>query len=941
MTILFSTGGMNATDQTRKKVEAGNNDSDGEIAKLKRTYDWRTTDQDEIRLRQQRAKEEQPQIRNMDPAQRIFSQFEVVSKSGMTYSVELRSVAERLFSCTCTDFRINGLGTCKHVEGVLLHLEARFPKDFAKAVQNGSDRIDVVWDEALNSLRVEKAAPEIPPGLTEYFNADGLLRAECDVEEVVLKLPRLGMPLLRISQEVARWIEQRRRRAERIVLRRDYEEKVQSGVFPQHETRVALFPYQREGMLHLAFNERALLADEMGLGKTIQAIAACALLHRMGKAARVLVVTPASLKAEWEEQIQLFSGLSYRLVFGPRRERLRAFQDPAFFTIVNYEQMVRDAPEVNRLLHPHVVVLDEAQRIKTWSTKTAQAIKRLRSRYAFVLTGTPIENRIDELYSIVDFLDPSIFGPLFRFNREFYEFDERGRPKEYRNLELLHDRISPLLLRRRKSDVETELPGRTDRNFFVPLSHEQRATYQDHEVKVSRLLHIAKRRPLTKQQQEKLIRELAMLRMICDTNYILDREDRTSPKIEELERILEECLAETEVKVVLFSEWERMLELARDRLRQMRIGYAWHTGSVPQQRRRAEIRVFKSDPKCRVFLSTDSGGVGLNLQNASVVINCDLPWNPAKLEQRIARAWRKNQSRSVTVINLIAEETIEHRMLGTLAAKKGLADGVLDRIGDLKEIKLQRGGQTFLSKLELMIAPSQAAIPKQALPATTVPPADPAKAFAERAAQLIGPDLLACEERFTDGGSNSVLVVVVDRDEATWRERLKPIYEGLFGNGRPASPECVSLEVIDRSTEEAIRRFCETGLVQMRIRATRYLHPTAETSVVELSDEERARIDSLRALFKRKLKMGRVLAAEELLDEARDAVGEAILSVARVRAVQGRLPEPGKLEETMLPPLAACWGESRPLIQRFLAESNGEIGPIVQALESSLAADPV
>ena len=249
--------------------------------------------------------------------------------------------------------------------------------------------------------------------------------------------------------------------------------------------------------------------------------------------------------------------------------------------------------------------------------------------------------------------------------------DERGRPKEYRNLALLHERISPLLLRRRKADVETELPGRTDRNFFVALSHQQRAAYQDHEVEVSRLVNIAKRRPLTKQQQEKLMRELAMLRMICDTTYILDRENRTSPKIEELERILEECLAEAEVKVVLFSEWERMLELAKDRLRRMQIGYAWHTGSVPQQRRRAEIRAFKSDPQCRVFLSTDSGGVGLNLQNASVVINCDLPWNPAKLEQRIARAWRKNQSRPVTVINLIAENTIEHRMLGTLAAVLG------------------------------------------------------------------------------------------------------------------------------------------------------------------------------------------------------------------------------------------------------------------------------
>lgn len=132
----------------------------------------------------------------------------------------------------------------------------------------------------------------------------------------------------------------------------------------------------------------------------------------------MLVVTPASLKTEWEEQIQRFSGLSYRLIFGPHRERLRTYQDPAFFNIVNYEQMVRDALEVNRLLHPDIVVLDEAQRIKTWSTKTAQAIKRLQSRYAFVLSGTPIENRIDELYSIFDFLDPGIFGPLFRFTQD-------------------------------------------------------------------------------------------------------------------------------------------------------------------------------------------------------------------------------------------------------------------------------------------------------------------------------------------------------------------------------------------------------------------------------------------------------------------------------------------------------------------------------------------
>src|SRR5205814_3378850 len=146
-------------------------------------------------------------------------------------------------------------------------------------------------------------------------------------------------PELRLSQELGPWLETRQRSAERKRLRHEYELKVQSGEWPAQETKVPLFPYQREGMLHLAFTERALLADEMGLGKTIQAIAACALLHRLGRAERVLIVTPASLKTEWEEQIQRFTDLRYRLVFGQRVKRLRLYGSAPFFTIVNYEQM--------------------------------------------------------------------------------------------------------------------------------------------------------------------------------------------------------------------------------------------------------------------------------------------------------------------------------------------------------------------------------------------------------------------------------------------------------------------------------------------------------------------------------------------------------------------------------------------------------------------------
>src|SRR5205085_2917683 len=210
-----------------------------------------------------------------------------------------------------------------------------------------------------------------------------------------------------------------------------------------------------------------------------------------------------------------------------------------------------------------------------------------------------------------------------------------------------------------------------------------------------------------------------------------------------------------------------MLELARELCEKLDLGFAWHTGSVPQKRRRAEINLFKNDPNCRIFLSTDSGSTGLNLQNASVVINCDLPWNPAKLEQRIARSWRKHQTRCVTVVNLVSSDTIEHRMLGTLQAKMELSEGVLDRHGDLSQIKLRRGGQAFLSKLEQVMA-SRPSAAEVAPPA----PADPAVAFVQRAEQMINGALVACEERYPANATQPVLLVVVERDAGLWRDRL-------------------------------------------------------------------------------------------------------------------------------------------------------------------------
>src|SRR5213596_3175410 len=295
--------------------------------KLPSPHDWRTTDADELNKRRLRAREESFAIANADPQFPIFSNFRVKSISGLIYSVEIRDLRQPQFACDCVDFRINGLGTCKHVEAVLLYLEARFPRPFRTARQNGSPRIEVVVDPAADSLRVLNGHGRLPRTVQKWFDAEGRL-ANGSPETALAALEQLreaDFPRIRISQEVELWLENRRRTAERKQLRHEYELKVQSGEWPLHETKVPLFPYQREGMLHLAFTERALLADEMGLGKTIQAIAACALLHRLGKARHTLVVTPASLKTEWEEQIQRFTDLPYQILFGARHQRLKAY----------------------------------------------------------------------------------------------------------------------------------------------------------------------------------------------------------------------------------------------------------------------------------------------------------------------------------------------------------------------------------------------------------------------------------------------------------------------------------------------------------------------------------------------------------------------------------------------------------------------------------------
>ena len=816
-------------------------------------------------------------VEAVEADQEFFGRFRVGSTSGNDYEVEIRSLESFENSCGCHDWRINGLGTCKHIEGTLLALRRGRARDFAGAGRRGSPWAEVFLDRGRDpAVRVlwpkvngqaEPLRSMLAPLLTEdgYLAGDPLAAVET-LKRAVAGAPQEVRRQIRISRHLGGWIDDQRRRAARDENRERFLAEAAAGRHSLDMLRHPLLPYQEDGMLHLAFAERALLADDMGLGKTVQAMAACELLRRHRAIERVLVVSPASVKAEWEDQIARFTDLPVRVIGATRAKRLRDYREPAFYYLANYEQIIRDGPDINRILAPDVVILDEAQRIKNWQTKTARAVKGLKSAYAFILTGTPLENRIDDIYSIVQYLDPGLLGPLFRFNREFYELDARGRPVDYRNLEELHRRLKPIMLRRRKSDVEEQLPERTVSNYFVAMEDEQRLRYQEYEARVARLMAQARRRPLTKEEFEKLQTWLACMRMICDTPYILDADCRICPKLEELEGILADVLGEDDRKVIVFSEWVRMLELVGDLTREMGLEVAWHTGSVPQDKRRAEIRRFKRDPACRVLLSSDSGSVGLNLQAASVVINLDLPWNPAKLEQRIARAWRKHQTRPVSVVNLVCEDSIEHRMLHLLSQKQGLADGVLDGLGDLAALRMPSGRAAFMERLEEIMAGR----PGGTAPAT--------EAFPERLLEDLlarhGDGLLLLETRRDATGRETVLAVL-DADRAAGERELEYLNQQYGGpNGGAPAPH---FEVVDGASHAAMRRLVEAGLLAFAGGEPRELHRApALDAGNDLARRRLARASALFSEAERKLRMAALLSGGGFGAEARAPLAEAV-----------------------------------------------------------------
>jgi SNF2 family DNA or RNA helicase len=488
------------------------------------------------------------------------------------------------------------------------------------------------------------------------------------------------------------------------------------------------YPFQAVGISFLHDIQTGLLADEMGLGKTPQAIGAVHRLWKEGRARKALVVCPTSLKYQWKEEISKFTEHKGIVIDGTpkqRKEQLIEFasSDEYLFAIINYE-LVRNDLETIRQIRVDVLVADECHRIKNHKTKTSQAMKMLDAPYKFGLTGTPMQNKPDELWNVMDWLDPTVLGNYWAFRNRYVvtgeKFGKRNVEIGYKRLGELRRRVAPKMLRRMKIDVAPELPEMIFNKYRVEMTPEQQriqdAIQQEFVELLKEIQQFNERNQSDEEtehpKQGQMLGFFNLLLAVSDAPELLQMSDSNmaarytdmltanpkSPKLDELEKICEENIESGNKKIVVFTQFARMQTLAVGRLKDMG-GVEVINGSMKPFERQAALDNFKYNEAINFLVCTDAANYGLNMQFANVLINLDIPWNPATYDQRAGRVHRiGGEHKNVFIIDIITQGGIDEKVEEALYRKRELAGQIVEK-NDEERAMMNRLSANLMSKI--------------------------------------------------------------------------------------------------------------------------------------------------------------------------------------------------------------------------------------------------
>ncbi|MGI9336601.1 MAG: DEAD/DEAH box helicase, partial [Gammaproteobacteria bacterium] len=449
--------------------------------------------------------------------------------------------------------------------------------------------------------------------------------------------------------------------------------------------QAVLRPYQESGLGWLQALARlglgGILADDMGLGKTVQTLAHLVVEKQTGRQrAPSMVVAPTSVIANWAQEARRFSPqLRVLVLHGPsRRERFEAIEEHDL-VITTYALARRDRDRLAEHAF-HYLVLDEAQAIKNARAKARQSLMSLSAEHRLCLTGTPLENHLGELWSLVDFVEPDVLGDERQFRRIFRRPIERDGDAE--RAKLLAGRLAPLLLRRTKQEIDDELPDKVEIAQAIELHADQRDLYETVRVSMDRKVRQALAKQGFEQSRIVVLDALLKLRQICCHPKLVKldaaRKVLHSAKLDRLIELLLEMIDEGR-RVLVFSQFTAMLALIEAQLEAAGIAYAKLTGRTRD--RTKPVERFQSGTVPVFLISLKAGGTGLNLTAADTVIHYDPWWNPAVEAQATDRAHRIGQDKTVFVYKLITASSVESRMLDLQARKRELAGSLLDEAG--------------------------------------------------------------------------------------------------------------------------------------------------------------------------------------------------------------------------------------------------------------------